>query len=206
MGKKVGDDVPGLLGLGRRYFKGRDIQTAANVLQSPGVVGRLGLTQKREAFARLMNYLNDSDSDIPRINPKDVSPEQITDRLLQLDSKVPDPQYNDKTLPKNTTETLFAQDLLDSSGSVETDNNAVAFLQRATNNEAELEAEEAPVVKEEETMITDDIELENPVIQNELANIQPSTAENKVNIRDFQVLFPNDATGAAIVQRKGQRG
>ena len=206
MGKKVGDGVPGLLGLGRRYFKGRDIQTAANVLQSPGVVGRLGLTQKREAFARLMNYLNDSDSDIPRINPKDVSPEQITDRLLQLDSKVPDPQYNDKTLPKNTTETLFAQDLLDSSGSVETDNNAVAFLQRATNNEAELEAEEAPVVKEEETMITDDIELENPVIQNELANIQPSTAENKVNIRDFQVLFPNDATGAAIVQRKGQRG
>ena len=206
MGKKVGDGVPGLLGLGRRYFKGRDIQTAANVLQSPGVVGRLGLTQKREAFARLMNYLNDSDSDIPRINPKDVSPEQITDRLLQLDSKVPDPQYNDKTLPKNTTETLFAQDLLDSSGSVETDNNAVAFLQRATNNEAQLEAEEAPVVKEEETMITDDIELENPVIQNELANIQPSTAENKVNARDFQVLFPNDATGAAIAQRKGQRG
>ncbi len=32
MGKKVGNGVPGVLGIGRRYFKGRDIQTAANVL------------------------------------------------------------------------------------------------------------------------------------------------------------------------------
>ena len=45
MGKKVGNGVPGVLGIGRRYFKGRDIQTAANILKSPGVVGRLGLTQ-----------------------------------------------------------------------------------------------------------------------------------------------------------------
>ena len=40
-----------------------------------------------------MNYLNDSDSDVPRINPKDVDPEEITQRLLELDSKVPDPKY-----------------------------------------------------------------------------------------------------------------
>ena len=45
MGKKVGNGVPGVLGIGRRYFKGRDIQTAANILKSPSVVGRLGLTQ-----------------------------------------------------------------------------------------------------------------------------------------------------------------
>ena len=76
MGKKVGDGVPGVLGIGRRYFKGRDIQTAANVLQSPGVVGRLGLTQKREAFARLVNYLNESDADVPRVDPKTVTPEE----------------------------------------------------------------------------------------------------------------------------------
>ncbi len=78
MGQKVGNGVPGVLGIGRRYFKGRDIQTAANILKSPGVVGRLGLTQKREAFARLVNYLNESDADIPRVNPKTVTPEEIT--------------------------------------------------------------------------------------------------------------------------------
>ena len=88
MGKKVGDGVPGVLGIGRRYFKGRDIQTIANVLKTPGVVGRLGLTPK-EAFARLMNYLSENDVDIPRVNAKDVNPDEITERLLQLESKVP---------------------------------------------------------------------------------------------------------------------
>ena len=78
-----------MLGIGRRYFKGRDIQTAANVLQKPSVIGRLGLTQKREAFARLMNYLNESDADVPRVNAKDVDPNEITERLLQLDALVP---------------------------------------------------------------------------------------------------------------------
>jgi hypothetical protein len=33
MGQKVGPGVPGVLGIGRRYFKGRDIQTAANILK-----------------------------------------------------------------------------------------------------------------------------------------------------------------------------
>ena len=54
MGQKVGEGVPGVLGVGRRFFKGRDIQTAANCCKNPSVIGRLGLTQKREAFARLM--------------------------------------------------------------------------------------------------------------------------------------------------------
>ena len=203
MGKKVGDGVPGLLGIGRRYFKGRDIQTAANVLKSPGVIGRLGLTQKREAFARLMNYLNDSDSDVPRINPKDVDPEEITQRLLELDSKVPDPQYNDKTIPKKTFETLFAHDLTDSSGNVEIDNNAVAFLNTATNNEAQLEVEEAPAVVEEETKIMEDLELENPVQGTpNTAAMPPATGQQNVNPQQFATLFPNDPTGAAIAQRR----
>jgi len=201
MGKKVGDGVPGLLGIGRRYFKGRDIQTAANVLQSPGVIGRLGLTQKREAFARLMNYLNDSDSDIPRINPKEVDPEEITQRLLELDSKIPDPQYNDKTIPKRNFETLFAHDLTDSSGNVEIDNNAVAFLNTSTNKEAELEVEEAPAVIEEETKVMDDLELEDPV-QTAPQNVPPATGQQNINPQQFATLFPNDATGAAIAQRR----
>ena len=208
MGKKVGDGVPGLLGIGRRYFKGRDIQTAANVLQSPGVIGRLGLTQKREAFARLMNYLNDSDSDVPRINPKDVDPEEITQRLLELDSKVPDPKYNDKTIPSKNFETLFAHDLTDSSGNVEIDNNAVAFLNTATNNEAQLEVEEAPAVIEEETKIMEDLELENPVQDApNIAAMPPATGQQNVNPQQFATLFPNDPTGAAIAQRRrgGQR-
>ena len=35
------------------FFKGRDIQTAANVLQKPGVIGRLGLTQKKRSICKI---------------------------------------------------------------------------------------------------------------------------------------------------------
>ena len=203
MGKKVGNGVPGLLGIGRRYFKGRDIQTAANILKSPGVVGRLGLTQKREAFARVMNYLNDSDTDIPRIDPKSVSPEAITERLLQLDTQVPDPQFNEKTVPTKTFETLFAYDNVGSSGNVETDNNAVAFLDSATQNESRLDQEEAEVENEEKTKVFDDLVLENPNVTPPAAPVSPATGQ-QINPRTFEALFPNDPTGAAIA-RKGPR-
>jgi hypothetical protein len=41
-----------------------------------------------------------SDADVPRINPKDVSPDEITGRLLQLDALVPAPIYNEKNYSK----------------------------------------------------------------------------------------------------------
>jgi hypothetical protein len=204
MGQKVGPGVPGVLGIGRRYFKGRDIQTAANILKSPGVVGRLGLTQKREAFARLVNYLNEGDADIPRVDPKTVTPEEITERMNQLDAKVLAPNYNEDTIPKNNYEVMFAQDFSGSSGNLQTDNNAVQFLQTATNSEAMVDTEEAPIEAEEKSMIMADLQLEDPVAQAPQAPVQPNTGQ--VNPQEFQALFPNDPTGAAIAQRGMKRG
>ena len=204
MGQKVGNGVPGVLGIGRRYFKGRDIQTAANVLKTPSVVGRLGLTQKREAFARLVNYLNESDADVPRVDPKTVTPEEITERMNQLDAKVPAPNYNEDTIPKRNYEIMFAQDFSGSSGNLQTDNNAVQFLQTATNNEAMVDTEEAPIEAEEKSMIMADLQLEDPVAQAPQAPVQPATGQ--VNPQNFQALFPNDPTGAAIAQRGMKRG
>ena len=204
MGKKVGNGVPGVLGIGRRYFKGRDIQTAANVLRSPGVVGRLGLTQKREAFARLVNYLNESDADVPRVDPKTVTPEEITERMGQLDAKVPAPNYNQDTIPKNNFEVMFAQDFSGTSGNLQTDTNAVEMLSTATQNEAMVEAEEAPVEAEEKTMVMADLQLEDPTAQAPVAPVPPATGQ--VNPQQFQALFPNDPTGAAIAQRGVRRG
>ena len=204
MGKKVGNGVPGVLGIGRRYFKGRDIQTAADVLQSPRVIGRLGLTQKREAFARLVNYLREGDADIPRIDPKTVTPEEITERMGQLDAKVPAPNYNQETLPKNNFETMFAQDYSGSSGDLQTDTNAVTMLSTATQNEAMVDAEEAPIEAEEKTSIMADLQLEDPVAKPPVAPVPPDTGQ--VNPQSFQALFPNDPTGAAIAQRGVRRG
>ena len=200
MGQKVGNGVPGVLGIGRRYFKGRDIQTAANILKSPGVVGRLGLTQKREAFARLVNYLNESDADIPRVNPKTVTPEEITERMGQLDALVPAPIYDEKTIPKQNYEIMFAQDFSGSSGDLQTDNNAVQFLQTATNSEAMVDTEEAPIEAEERTMIMDDLQLENPVAQAPQAPAPPNTGQ--VSSQDIAAMFPNDTTSIAAAQRR----
>jgi len=204
MGQKVGDGVPGVLGIGRRYFKGRDIQTAANVLRSPGVVGRLGLTQKREAFARLVNYLNESDADVPRVDPKTVTPEEITERMGQLDAKVPAPNYNEDTIPEKNYEVMFAQDFSGTSGNLQTDTNAVEMLSTATQNEAMVDAEEAPIEQEEKTSIMADLQLEDPVAQPPAEPVLPATGQ--VNPQQFQALFPNDPTGAAIAQRGVRRG
>ena len=204
MGKKVGNGVPGVLGIGRRYFKGRDIQTAANVLQSPGVIGRLGLTQKREAFARLVNYLNENDADIPRVDPKTVTPEEITERMGQLDAKVPAPNYNQETLPKKNFETLFAQDYSGSSGDLQTDTNAVTMLSTATQNEAMVDAEEAPIEAEEKTSIMADLQLESPVAQPPVAPVPPDTGQ--VDPQKFAALFPEDNSGQAIANRGVRRG
>jgi len=203
MGKKVGEGVPGVLGIGRRYFKGRDIQTAANVLKSPKVIGRLGLTQKREAFARLVNYLNESDADVPRVDPKTVTPEEITERMGQLEAKVPAPIYDENTIPKQNFETMFAQDYSGTSGNLQTDTNAVEMLSTATQNEAMVEAEETPIEQEEKMSVMADLQLESPVLQAPTAPTPPATGQ--VNAQQFQALFPNDPTGAAIAQRGTRR-
>jgi hypothetical protein len=200
MGKKVGDGVPGVLGIGRRYFKGRDIQTAANVLQKPSVIGRLGLTQKREAFARLMNYLNESDADVPRVNAKDVDPNEITERLLQLDALVPSPNYNEKTLPKKNFQVLFADDFSGSSGNLEIDNNSVNMLRAATGTEAMVEEAEAPIEEVEKTSVMEDLEFESPVQPQPMVQGTPDTGQ--VTPQQVQALFPNDTTSALIAARR----
>ena len=147
-----------------------------------------------------MNYLSENDVDIPRVNAKDVNPDEITERLLQLESKVPSPNYDEKTLPKQTFETLFADDFSGSSGNLEVDNNAVTMLSTATANEAMVEEEEAPIEEVEETAVMDDLQLESPVATPPQAPTAPATGQ--VTPEQVQALFPNDPTSAAIAQRR----
>ena len=106
-------------------------------------------------------------------------------------------------MPTKTFETLFAYDNVGSSGNVEIDNNAVAFLDSATQNESRLDQEEAEVENEERTKVFDDLQLENPNLTPPTAPVIPATGQ-QVNARTFEALFPNDPTGAAIA-RKGPR-
>ena len=121
----------------------------------------------------------------------------------QLDAKVPAPNYNEDTIPKKNYEVMFAQDFSGTSGNLQTDTNAVEMLSTATQNEAMVDTEEAPV-EAEEKMIMADLQLENPTAQAPVAPVPPATGQ--VNPQQFQALFPNDPTGAAIAQRGVRRG
>ena len=122
----------------------------------------------------------------------------------QLDAKVPAPNYNEDTIPEKNYEVMFAQDFSGTSGNLQTDTNAVEMLSTATQNEAMVDAEEAPVEAEEKSMIMSDLQLENPTAQAPVAPVPPATGQ--VNPQQFQALFPNDPTGAAIAQRGVRRG
>ena len=84
------------------------------------------------------------------------------------------------------------------------DNSAVEFLRTATGNEAMVNEAEAPIEEVEKTNVMEDLELENPVVQQPTAPVPPATGT--VDPSQFQALFPNDPTGAAIAQRGMKSG
>lgn len=161
-----------------------------------------GLTRKREALARFWNYLADEDKDMPRIDPKTIDPIKIQEFLLNMPFESPQPIYDNNTIPKKTIEAMFAQDFTGSSGNVERDNEIVDYIQSTARHEAETDADqESREVETERASIMGDIQLENPV------QGSPNTGQigQQVNAQQFQALFPNDPTGAAIAQRGTRR-
>ena len=175
---------------GRTY--GRSIETG--ITKPTKFLTAAGLTQKREAFARLMNYFADEDEDMPRVNPKTIDPIRIQEQLLGMPFDNPKPRYDDKNLPKETIESMFAQDFTPGSGNVETDNQLVDYIQSTVRNSDEADIDqESRNVEAERASVMGDVELENPV--------QQPPATGQVNAAQFQALFPNDPTGAAIAMR-----
>ena len=126
----------------------------------------LGLTQKREAFARLINYFADEDEDMPRINPKTIDPIRIQEQLLGMPFEKSKPRYDDKNLPKETIESMFAQDFTPGSGNIETDNQLVDYIQSTVRNSDETDIDQELRNEEaERASVMGDVELENPVQQ-----------------------------------------
>jgi len=179
--------------LSGKKIRGKKYGTGAYRNVTPKLTAA-GLTQKREAFARFMNYLNDEDEDMPRIDPKKIDPIRIQEQLLGQPFENPKPRYDDKNLPKETVESMFAQDFTPGSGNVETDNQLVDYIQSAVRNSDETDIDqESRNVEAERASVMGDVELENPV--------QQPQATGQVNAAQFQALFPNDPTGAAIAMR-----
>jgi len=214
-GEKLGRGTPRALLPGRDYYSGRSINTIVNALSGNGITGKigtvtdsafkLGLTRKREGFARLLNYLNEEDKDIPFVDPKNIDEERIRDALQGLSYRIPEPIYDEKNLPKHTYDTLFAQNFSGSSGNVEEDNNLVAMINRSVTNQVEAAVDQEERDKEADAVsITDDLQLENPIP----TNVTPPTNTGQVSSQEVASLYPFDSTSIAAARRRetdGQR-
>tara|TARA_Y100001938_G_scaffold139170_1_gene205656 strand:- start:139 stop:3186 length:3048 start_codon:yes stop_codon:yes gene_type:complete len=180
--------------LSGKKIRGKKYGTGAYRQVTPKLTAA-GLTQKREAFARFMNYIFDEDEDTPRIDPKTIDPIRIQEMLLGMPFENPKPRYDEKNLPKETVESMFAQDFTPSSGNVETDNQLVDYIQSTVRASDETDIDqESRNVEAERASVMGDVQLESPV------QATPNTGQ-QVNPQQFQALFPNDPTGAAIAMR-----
>jgi hypothetical protein len=67
-----------------------------------------GETRAR-AFARFANYLADEEQDLPKVNPKDIKPEEIIQRLQNTPTRVPKQGFKYSSLPKEQRERMFPE-------------------------------------------------------------------------------------------------
>ena len=202
-GETLGTGTPKATFLpGRDYYSGRSVQTIVDALKVNGVLGKtkavtesamkLGMTRKRDALARLINYLAEEDKDIPKVDPKTISEAEIIDRISALPMSIPEPLFKDN-IPPVVEETMFANDFSNSSGDVSEDNNLVGMIDRSVKNNIAIETEESEREREEVSSVIGDLQLQSPV--------QETPATGQANSQQFAALFPNDPTGALIAQR-----
>ena len=78
----------------------------------------------------------------------------------------PKPRYDDKNLPKETLESMFAQDFTTGSGNTETDNQMVDYIQSTIKATDETDIDqESRNVDAERSSVMGDVQLESPVQQ-----------------------------------------
>ena len=205
-GEKLGTGTPKATFLpGRDYYSGRSINTIIDAMKTNGILGKtkavsesalkLGLTRKRDALARLINYLAEEDKDIPKVDPKTINEAEIIEQLSELPMSIPEPIFKDN-LPATVEEVMFANDFSKSSGDIQEDNNLVGMINRSIENNKIVEAEEIERdAAESDTNIVGNLQFQSPI---------PSTAANTGQVTSQQIsdLFPDDATTIAAARRR----
>jgi hypothetical protein len=73
-----------------------------------GVPVTTGETRAR-AFARFANYLADEEQDLPKVDPKNIKPEEIIQRLQNTPTRVPKQGFKYSDLPKSERERMFPE-------------------------------------------------------------------------------------------------
>lgn len=80
----------------------------AGVKKVFGVPVTVGEDRAR-AFARFANYMHEQDNNLPSVNPKNVNPQEVIDRLKQIPLTVPKQGFKYSSLSKQERERMFPE-------------------------------------------------------------------------------------------------
>jgi len=170
-----------------------------------GVPVTTGETRAR-AFARFANYLADEELDLPRVDPKNIKPEEIIQRLQNTPTRVPKQGFKLSDLPKQERERMFPETLAKEYAPPEYNLEANAFRTSyvrgntkaltALNQDYGIGAPVAAAVTEEAQAKQNlGNALQAPKLQ-PVAPIQQPTGEK------YAGLFPFDVLGQGIANKQ----
>jgi len=172
-----------------------------------GVPVTTGETRAR-AFARFANYLADEEQDLPKVDPKNIKPEEIIQRLQNTPTRVPKQGFKLSDLSKQERERMFpelsAKDYAPPKYNLEADAFRNAYVQgntralTALNQDYGVGAPAATAVAEE-TQAGQNVAnaLQPPKIQPLTAPAQQITGEK------YAGFFPFDVLGQGIANKQG---
>ena len=177
--------------------------TQAGIITPKAYLG--GLRLKREAFARFMNKAFGDDDDFVPVDPDNINLQAITDYLNSKDVELIKPNYGSDgdNLPFSTIAKMYDEEVMKAPNEEEQAEEA-NFIQGGLQAKKEFNANFL-IDSEQNKGEVGDEEINQQVNINQQAT-QPATGQQQVNAAQFQALFPNDPTGAAIALRGTQRG
>jgi hypothetical protein len=172
-----------------------------------GVPVTTGETRAR-AFARFANYLADEEQDLPKVDPKNIKPEEIIQRLQNTPTRVPKQGFKYSDLPKSERERMFpeleSRNYAPPAYNLEADAFRSSYMQgntralTALNQDYGVGAPAATAVAEEEQAGQNVANaLQPPKVQPLTAPAQPITGEK------YAGLFPFDVLGQGIANKQG---
>ena len=174
--------------IGGKQIKGR-------LQQNPYTLGLF--TQKREAFARLMNKLFADDQDFPVVDPKSINLEEITDYLNKQPVRMLSPNFGDDgaNIPEGTITSMYNEELMSDptpEEKVVESNVLTGMAQGAATARNTFD-------------YSQNVEQARPM--SPMGMQQPMTPANgQISPQQVQALFPNDPTSALIAaRRQGQQ-
>jgi hypothetical protein len=165
---------------------------------------------KAKQFARFANYLADEDQDLPRIDPKNINPEEVIRRLQNLPTRVPKQGLTYSSLSQQERERMFPEIEVRKYASptynIESDAFRGSYVQGNTQALTALNVDHG-IQKPAATAVGQEIQgkqqLGNALQTPQAQPLQAPGAQPAQTGQKYAGLFPFDVLGQQIANRQG---